>query len=115
MTEWLSADGLDINLPGSSATIHVWWLWVTLIMSGVFGWFEHSLCIAWIATFRGERCIELGQFGARPLPAADSNWVRYYVHDAAEPSGLQSEPLLLDTRFSVRVPPPGQHGTTPRR
>jgi hypothetical protein len=102
-------DGPDINLPGSGATIHVWWLWVALVMSLVFSWFEHSLCLAWIATFRGEHLIELGQLQARQLPAADTEWFRsYYIRDnntAGE--GLTTEPLL-DTRLSVRVPPPGR-------
>ena len=71
---------LDISIPGSAATIHVWWLNVTLVMSAVFGFAEHSLCVAWAATFRGERWIELSNYGGstvadlrRSLDAARGN------------------------------------------
>ena len=58
---------LDIDLH-DGATIHVWWLNITLIMSAVFGFAEHSLCVAWAATFRGERWIELSNYGGSNAP-----------------------------------------------
>jgi hypothetical protein len=54
--------GLDIHVPGSDAVIHVWYLYITLIMGAVFGFAEHSLCVAWAATFRGESWIEMSQY-----------------------------------------------------
>jgi hypothetical protein len=82
---------LDINIPGSDAKIHVWWLNITLIMSAVFGFAEHSLCVAWAATFRGERWIELSHYGGSTfsnaptrLPQADQPGIQGDV-EAAEP------------------------------
>jgi hypothetical protein len=63
---------LDIHLAGSDAKIHVWWLNITLIMSAVFGFAEHSLCVAWASTFRGERWIELSRYGGSTLSNAPS-------------------------------------------
>ena len=57
--------GLDIQVPGSDATIDVWYLYITLIMGAVFGFAEHSLCVAWAATFRGESWIEMSQYRSR--------------------------------------------------
>lgn len=54
--------GLDIQVPGSDNVIHVWYLYITLIMGSVFGFAEHSLCLAWAATFRGESWIEMSQY-----------------------------------------------------
>jgi hypothetical protein len=53
---------LDIEVPNSKATIHVWWLYITLIMGAVFGFAEHSLCVAWAATFRGDSWIEMSHY-----------------------------------------------------
>ena len=57
--------GLDIQVPGSDAVIDVWYLYITLIMGAVFGFAEHSLCVAWAATFRGESWIEMSQYRSR--------------------------------------------------
>lgn len=93
-------DGLDITITNSHATIHVWWLYVTLVMSGVFGWIEHNLCIAWAAIFRGERLIELGplSYGDRNR---DSQWYQaFYVRD--QPS-TAVEPLLDSLQHDSRA------------
>lgn len=64
---------LDVHVPGSDAVIHVWYLYITLIMGAVFGFAEHSLCVAWAATFRGESWIEMSQYRGAMLARHRSN------------------------------------------
>jgi hypothetical protein len=78
---------LDIIIPGSDATIHVWWLNITLVMSAVFGFAEHSLCVAWASTFRGERWIELSHYAGTVYPT------RHHAR-ADQDAAQSSEPLL---------------------
>jgi hypothetical protein len=81
-------DHLDIVIPGSDAVIHVWWLYITLVMSAVFGFAEHSLCVAWAATFRGERWIEMSHYGG-------GTWTQRARH-ALTGTQRRYEPLLPD-------------------
>ena len=79
---------LDIHVDHSEAVIHVWWLNITLIMSAVFGFAEHSLCVAWASTFRGERWIELSNYGGTAIgPSSNRQQVRnsLEVPDGQEP------------------------------
>ena len=78
---------LDIQIEGSGATIHCWWLNVTLIMSAVFGFAEHSLCVAWAATFRGERWIEMSHY-------AGTQYDRRAEGQGTPALGQATEPLL---------------------
>ena len=88
-------DGLDIQIPGSLAKIHLWWLYIALVMSGVFGWFEYSLCVAWRQSFRQDRTsrrLELRDYSFRR--PSDSQWFRqYYIQDQSH-EDLTAEPLL---------------------
>jgi hypothetical protein len=97
---------LDIRVPGSDATVHVWWLNVTLIMGAMFGFAEHSLCIAWASTFRGARAIELSHYDGsnyqRMHSAVDADWAAreaqamHSIADAVEPllaSPGEADPL----------------------
>lgn len=81
---------LDIDL-NDGATIHVWWLNITLIMSAVFGFAEHSLCVAWAATFRGERWIELSNYGGSSAPGLA---LRVQGQLGARRDSGSTEPLL---------------------
>ena len=85
-------DHLDISVPGSDAVIHVWWLNITLIMSAVFGFAEHSLCVAWASTFRGERWIELSNYGGNALGPMLARTSLRAALDGSQTDG--SEPLL---------------------
>jgi hypothetical protein len=85
--------GLDIQVPGSDAVIHVWYLYITLIMGAVFGFAEHSLCVAWAATFRGESWIELSHCRGAML-----------ARHRAMASPISREPLLP---YSAPEPPRG--------
>jgi len=58
---------LNIQVKGSDVVIDVWWLNITLAMSAVFGFAEHSLCLAWASTFRGERWIEMSHYQGNRL------------------------------------------------
>eukprot|EP00892_Ulva_mutabilis_P005012 jgi/Ulvmu1/2883/UM146_0025.1 len=57
-----SDSNLHIQMKGSETVIDVWWLNITLAMSVVFSFAEHSLCVAWASTFRGERWIEMSHY-----------------------------------------------------
>lgn len=85
-------DHLDISVPGSDAVIHVWWLNITLIMSAVFGFAEHSLCVAWASTFRGERWIELSHYGGSVVGPMLARASLQAALDGSQTDG--SEPLL---------------------
>lgn len=89
---------LHIQVEGSDAVIDVWWLDITLAMSVVLGFAEHSLCVAWASTFRGERWIEMSHWQGNRLSTRRRSIATY-------PVSLQ-EPLLQSLTTDDGIPYP---------
>lgn len=89
---------LHIHVKESDAIIDVWWLNITLAMSVVLSFAEHSLCVAWASTFRGERWIEMSHYQGNRLSSRGRSISTY-------PVSVQ-EPLLQRHTTEDGIPYP---------